>query len=78
MGQWVNVGLPGGLLTKAALLSNVFTPVAMIALAIAIERWFDSELLAIGGAVMGFLLALVTIRLVTAKQFQLPGFQPQF
>ena len=78
VGQWVNVGFPAGLLTKAALLSYVFPPVALIALAIAFEQWFDSELLAIGGAVMGFLLALATIRRVTAKQFQLPGFQPQF
>ena len=78
VGQWVNVGFPAGLLTKAALLSYVFPPAAMIALAIAFEQWFDSELLTIGGAVMGFSLAQATIRLVTAKQFQLPRFQPQF
>ena len=78
VGQWVNIGFPAGLLTKAALISYVFPPVAMIALAIAFQQWFDSELFAIGGAVMGFLVALATIRLVTAKQFQSPGFQPQF
>ena len=78
VGQWVNVGFPAGLLTKAALLSYVFPPIAMIVLAIAFEQWFGSEILAIGGAVIGFLLALATIRLVTAKQSQLPSFQPQF
>ncbi|MDG2473348.1 MAG: SoxR reducing system RseC family protein [Pseudomonadales bacterium] len=78
VGQWVNIGFPAGLLTKAALLTYVLPPFAMIALAMAFEQWFNSELLTIGGAVMGFLLALATIRLVTAKQFQLQGFQPQF
>ena len=78
IGQWVNIGFPAGLLTKAALLTYVLPPMAMIASAMAFEQWFDSELLSIGGAVVGFLLALATIRLVSTRQFQLPGFQPRF
>ena len=78
VGQWVNVGFPVGLLTKAALLTYVLPPVSMIALSMLFDQWFDSELMAIGGAVVGFLLALAAIRLVTDRQFQLPGFQPRF
>jgi|TARA_B100000767_G_C19654561_1_gene488250 positive regulator of sigma E activity len=78
VGQWVNIGFPAGLLTKAALLTYVLPPVMMIALAMTFEQWFDSELLAISGAVVGFLLALAVIRRVSVKQLDMPAFQPCF
>ena len=77
VGQWVDIGVPDGVVLKASLMAYLLPLLAMIGVAILFESLYGGDLLALIGGMIGFIAGLVLVRIYERKHLDSRQNQPQ-
>ncbi len=77
VGQWVEIGVPDGVVLKASIMMYILPLFGLIAGAIAFDSANSSDLMAIIGAAGGFVLGLIGVRIYERTGLDSKKHQPQ-
>lgn len=77
IGDSVEIEIDESALLKSSFLVYVLPLISLVAMALAFDAWFQSELLSMLGAVVGFILALLIARFYAVTTTHSHQFQPR-
>lgn len=77
VGQWVEIGIPDGLVLKASLVAYLLPLFGLIFGAIVLESFYPGDLAALFGGILGFAIGLVVVRQFAERRQTLRDSQPQ-
>lgn len=77
VGQWVEIGVPDGVVLKASLMMYILPLFGLLAGAIAFEGFFGGDLMSIVGGISGFISGLLMVRVYERNGLDCRQSQPQ-